>query len=200
MASLIEKIIRQRITEGVFYKQYLYGTNEATILPIMTAHIDYVGGTDSQGKPSPFLCCIYRLLEIEPSEEILLQVYLDQLGSKEFKYLTTAILVYIRLVMPPVRVYQLLEPYYVDYRKLRLRLRLPEFDPVSKLPIHYKLTHMDEVVDELLTNERVFNIFLPRMVPRSALLEKGLLGPRKFAIGANEHDGGDSSDFASDSE
>lgn len=197
-ASLVEKIVRDRIVEGVFYKQHLHGTNEATILPVIVTHVDYIGGTDSQGKPLPFLCCLLRLLEIGPSEKVVFDVYMDQLGSKEFKYLTALVLVYLRLVLLLARVYLVLEPFYLDYRKLRLRLKTPQFDPETHLPIHYKLTHIDELVDELLLKERVVDIHLPRLVPRTTLLERGEVEPRQFAVVPDDDLG--SSDFASDSE
>lgn len=197
-AQHVEKIVRDRIVDGVFYKQHLHGTNEATILPVIVAHVDYIGGTDSQGKPLPFLCCLLRLLEINPSEKVIFDVYMDQLGSKEFKYVTALVLVYIRLVLLPARVFQTLEPFYLDYRKLRLRLKTPQFDRQTQVPIHFKLTHIDELVDDLLTKERVFDIHLPRLVPRLTLLERGEVEPRQFAV--VPEDDLDSSDFASDSE
>jgi hypothetical protein len=55
-------------------------------------------------------------------------------------------------------VYQYLEPLYNDYRKVRLRHADGSFG----------LTHMDEVVDQLLNNEYLFDIALPRIPNRSA--------------------------------
>ena len=52
--------------------------------------------------------------------------------------------------------YQYLEPLYNDYRKVRLR----EADG------SFALTHMDEVVDQLLNNEYLFDIALPRIPNR----------------------------------
>ena len=66
---------------------------------------------------------------------------------------------YLRLVGRPLEVYQYLEPLYNDYRKLRLR----ESDG------SFALTHMDEVVDQLLNNEYLFDIALPRIPNRSEL-------------------------------
>ena len=65
---------------------------------------------------------------------------------------------YLRLVGRPVEVYQYLEPLYNDYRKVRLRHADGSFG----------LTHMDEVVDQLLNNEYLFDIALPRIPNRSA--------------------------------
>lgn len=64
----------------------------------------------------------------------------------------------LRLVGRPLEVYQYLEPLYNDYRKVRLRHADGNFE----------LTHMDEVVDQLLNNEYLFDIALPRIPNRSA--------------------------------
>lgn len=64
---------------------------------------------------------------------------------------------YLRLVGRPLEVYQYLEPLYNDYRKVRLRHANGNFG----------LSHMDEVVDQLLSNEYLFDIALPRIPNRS---------------------------------
>ena len=63
---------------------------------------------------------------------------------------------YLRLVGKPLEVYQYLEPLYNDYRKLRLRSADGSF----------ALAHMDEIVDELLRNDYLFDIALPRIPSR----------------------------------
>lgn len=183
-SHLIEPIIRHRIQDSIFYKQHLYLTNEATILPVITESVHYIAGTDSVGRPSPYLCCLLRLLELEPSQEIL-DAYITQLGYNEFKYLTALILHYVRLVFPSGYVYNQFDAYYEDYRKLRIKLKSPEFDSNS-MPIHYKLTYMDQWVDELVTQERVVDIILPRLVPRQLLVQKGEVQPRKYYVDEKE--------------
>jgi pre-mRNA-splicing factor 38 len=197
-AYLLEPIIRHRIQESVFYKQYLYLTNEATILPVIINHVKYIGGTDSFGKPSEFLCCVLRLLELDPSVDII-DVYRDQLGYNEFKYLTAVVLLYIRLCATSAEVYNKLDKYYQDYRKLRFKLKSPEFDS-HQMAINYKLTYIDEWVDELLLKDRVVDIKLPRLVPRQQLLEKQLVQPRQFNVDVDEESSGSGSDYESDSD
>ena len=65
---------------------------------------------------------------------------------------------YLRLVGKPLEVYQYLEPLYNDYRKLRLR----------NAEGHYSLMHMDEIIDEMLKQEYLFDVALPRIPSRSA--------------------------------
>lgn len=175
-AYLIEPIIRHRIQDSVFYKQYLYLTNEATILNVVTNNITYISGTDSIGRPSPFICCLLRLLELDPSQKIL-DVYLNQ---SEFKYLTALILLYYRMTINNELTYTTLESYYTDYRKLLLKLKNPEITSTSVN--HYTLTYIDEWVDFLLTKERLIDIMLPRLTPRYKLLESNLLKPRQYYI------------------
>ena len=63
---------------------------------------------------------------------------------------------YLRLVGRPLEVYQYLEPLYNDYRRVRLRTEEG----------HFTLTHVDELVDEMLRNEYLFDIALPRVPNR----------------------------------
>lgn len=63
---------------------------------------------------------------------------------------------YLRLIGKPLEVYQYLEPLYNDYRLVRLR----------SLEGHFQLTHVDEVIDEMLRNEYLFDIALPRIPNR----------------------------------
>lgn len=46
----------------------------------------------------------------------------------------------------------------------------------------YHLTFMDEFVDQLLHDERVCDIILPRLIKRETLEDNGELGPRKSRL------------------
>ncbi|KAI5951665.1 hypothetical protein KGF54_004740 [Candida jiufengensis] len=183
-SNLIEPIIRHRIQDSLFYKQYLYLTNESTILTIITKHINYIGGVDSIGRPSPFLQCLSRLLEIEPSFEII-RIYLNQLDFNEFKYLTCLTLLYIRLVYKSEEIYTIFDSYLKDYRKLKFKYKSPKLNEF-KQPIYFAIIYMDEFIDDLLNNDRVFDIILPRLIPRLSLVEKGLIAPRQYFVDEDE--------------
>ena len=62
----------------------------------------------------------------------------------------------MRLVGRPVEVYNYLEPLYNDYRKLRMQNQ----DGT------YALSHMDEVIDQMLHQDYLFDIALPRLPHR----------------------------------
>ena len=99
-----------------------------------------------------------------------------------------------------VDVYELLEPLLKDYRKLRLRnmcKRLVDtFDSCLIFPLAgYSLLFMDEFVYELLSEERVCDIIMPRLIKRQVLEENGDIGPRKSRLlaameGESEKDSG----------
>lgn len=197
-AYLMEPIMRHRIQDSIFYKQYLYLTNEATILPIIVSQVKYIGSTNANGKPSPFICCLLRLLELEPLREIM-EMCLDQLGTNEFKYLTALVMLYIRMVWASDEVINTLEPLYRDYRKLRVQLKSPIIDNgMTKL---YKLSYIDVWCDDLLNNERAVDIILPRMTLRHILLESGAVATRSYHVVVSHSESEDNSeDYESDSD
>jgi len=108
------------------------------------------------------------MLQIQPEESII-----DELiSNEEFKYVRALGMFYLRLTGRPADIYEKLEPMYNDYRKLKFRN-----------PTDWKLMYVDEFVDELLREERVCGIALPRLPKREMLEEAGYLdGPRKSAV------------------
>jgi pre-mRNA-splicing factor 38A len=154
---LVEKIIRERIYESLYWKEECFGLNAETVLD-KAVEVDSVGGTFANQRPVPFLCLLLKLLQIQPTTEIV-DAYIEQ---EDFKYLRVLGLFYYRLVEPAVAVYRKLEPYLADRRKVRIRISTGA----------YILTYVDEIVDELLTKDRVFDIILPRLTKR-AILEDG---------------------------
>lgn len=173
---LVETIIRHRIKDSIFYKQYLYLTNEQTILPVIIKHVKYIGGLDSNNRPSPFICCLLRLLEINPSSDII-NLYLTQL---EFKYLVCLALLFIRLTRSSQEIYSVFDNYWTNYSKLRTLLQTPEF--INGMPINYSVTYMDQFIDDLLRKQRVVDLILPRVEKRSKLVDSGLVADRVYHV------------------
>jgi PRP38 family. len=97
---------------------------------------------------------------------------------------------YIRMTFRAVDVYELLEPLLKDYRKLRVRNM--GTDDFASFPIFmflimftsagYSLTFMDEFVNSLLTEERICDLIMPRLIKRQVLEENGDIGPRKSRL------------------
>lgn len=165
---LIEKIIRERIQETVYWKQHCFGLNCATLCDRVVEDVLFIGGEYGGNlRVAPFLCLVFKLVLLQPEDEII-EYYLQQ---PDFKYLRAIAAMYIRLFYKPERVYTLLEPFLNDYRKLRIR----DNSGVG-------LTYMDVFIDDLLTKERVLSIALPRMISRQVLEDQDKLEPRESAI------------------
>lgn len=163
---LIEKIIRSRIYETKYWKESCSLLNSALVVQKAVDDLRYIGGVYGGNiKPTPFLCLALKLLQIQPKIEII-HLYIDQ---PDFKYLRALGAFYLRLVGNPAEVYAKLEPLYRDYRKLRIVDRAHNFCVI----------HMDELVDQFLRDERVFDVILPRLTKRIVLEENGQLKPYK---------------------
>lgn len=180
-ALLIEKILRERIFESLYWKEYCFGLTVATLCD-RAVELQYVGGTYANHRVTPFICVLFKLVLLQPRREIVME-YLNQ---QDFKYLRALAAFYIRLFYVSEEVYQLLEPFLGDYRKLRMR----SIQGVT-------LTYMDEFIDSLLTQERVCEIALPRMTKRIVLEDAGKLEP-KTSLVASESSSSDDSDSDSD--
>lgn len=176
---LMEKIIRDRILESQYYKELCFGLNAATLLD-RASELTYLGGTISATtKPTPFLCLLFKLLELQPPRNII-HAYLEQ-GGEEWKYLRCLAAFFVRLCYPAVEVYTTLEKYLGDFRKIRIRS-----------PAGWRLGFVDEFVDGLLTEERVCEIALPRMMTRAMLEDAEELEPRESLLGSEVESGGES--------
>ncbi|KAK9475738.1 Pre-mRNA-splicing factor 38 [Lipomyces japonicus] len=174
-AYLIEKIIRERIFEALYWKEQCFGLTAATICD-RAVELTYVGGQYGQQKPTPFLCLAFKLIQLQPERDIVL----EYLAAEDFKYLRALAAFYIRLTFPAADVYKLLEPLLADYHKLKLRNMNG-----------FQLTYMDEFIDSLLIEERVCDIALPRLPKRIVLEDNEVLEPRDSALGSELDDSDD---------
>lgn len=165
---LIEKVIRSRIWDSNYWKEHCFALNAVSIID-RAASLKYVGGTfGGHNQPSEFICLVLKLLQLGPEREIIL----EYLRAEDFKYLRALAAFYIRLTFDPVDVFETLEPMLEDYRKLRYR----------NLDGSYRLTTMDDFVDELLTEERVCEVQLPRLTLRKVLEETEGLPKRRSKL------------------
>ena len=128
-----------------------------------------VGGTfGGNNKPTRFLCLALKLLQIQPEEGIVEEF----LQNEDFKYVRALGAFYLRLTGRPAEIFELIEPLYNDFRKLRFRESTG-----------WTITHMDELAHELLTSERYCGIALPHLPKRDVLVNSGYLdGPRRSAL------------------
>lgn len=170
-AKIMEKAVMDRIVDSYFYKEQCFAVNEADIVDRVVEHVSFIAGTlGMEQKPSPFLCLAFKLLELGPSDEVI-QEYL-QYGGEKFKYLRALAVFYVRMTRASKEVYEMLEPFLADKRKLRRKKRAGT-----------SLTYMDEFVDELLTQERVCATSFKMLTKREILEELEVLEPRVSPLG-----------------
>lgn len=168
----------------------------------------YIGGVYGNQRPTEFLCLLLKLLQIQPEKEILLEYMqaeefksassIHQCPTTDFiyihRYLRALAVMYIRMTFRAVDVYELLEPLLKDYRKLRTR-HMGKVEPFWSSSLTetrsggYSLTFIDEFASELLTEDRVCDIILPRLQKRQILEENGQIGPRKSRLLSAMDDG-----------
>lgn len=176
--TLLDPTLRDRIIESYYWKESCFGLSCSTILD-RAVQLTCIGGTYGGGasqKPTPFLCLVLKLLQLMPEQDIL-DEYLTN-GGDEFKYLRALALVYVRLTSEDSKtVYEVLERYLDDKRKLRRRTREG-----------YRLTYIDEFVDDLLTKERVCGISLWKLPARQTLEDADVLEARTSPLGEEVDD------------
>lgn len=113
-------------------------------------------------KPTPFLCLILKMLQIQPEKDIIVEF----IKNEEFKYVRALGALYMRLTGSSLDCYKYLEPLFNDNRKLRIQNKQGVFE----------LIHMDEFIDILLRDERCCDVILPRIQKRYVLEENNELG------------------------
>jgi len=165
---LIEKIIRSRIYECRYWKEECFALT-AELLVDKALELKYVGGTTAAHvKPTPFLCLVCKMLQIQPEKDIVIEF----IKQDEFKYVRCLGAIYLRMTGNSLEVYEYLEPLLSDFRRIKMMNKMGAFE----------VTHIDEFCDLLLNEDRVCEIILPRIQKRSILEENGQLKPRWSAL------------------
>eukprot|EP01083_Nonionella_stella_P091521 255920_1 len=167
--NLIEYITRQRIYDSQYWKEHLFGCTAADVAEKAAIQLKAIGGSyGGNAKPTRFLSLVLKMLQIQPDDEIVYEL----IANENFKYVRALGAFYLRLTGRPADIYEKLEPLYHDSRKLKYRN-----------PMDWRLMHLDELIDELLTENRVCGIALPRLPNRDVLVDAGYLdGPRKSTV------------------
>lgn len=161
----LDKLIRTRIFASRYWKEECFALNAETLVD-KAVQLQYIGCTYSGSRrPTKFVCLLHKMLQMNIPKEIAVEF----LKTSDYKYLTALGLMYLRLTEKNqevsqllLQVYDLLEPFYNDNRKLRLRDSKGSFS----------IVYMDEFVDQLLNAEIVLDIVLPRIQRRQILEEQ----------------------------
>ncbi|CAL1269409.1 unnamed protein product [Larinioides sclopetarius] len=165
---LIEKIIRSRIYDARYWKEECFALS-AELLVDKAMELKHIGGVFGGNiKPTPFLCLVLKMLQIQPEKDIVIEF----IRQEDFKYVRALGAFYMRLVGTSLDCYKYLEPLYNDYRKLRFQNRQGQFE----------LVYMDEFIDQLLHEERLCDVILPRIQKRHILEVNNELEPRVSAL------------------
>ncbi|GJM99670.1 hypothetical protein PR202_ga16791 [Eleusine coracana subsp. coracana] len=166
--NLIEKIVRSKIYQSIYWKEQCFGLTAETLVD-KAMELDHTGGTyGGNRKPTPFLCLALKMLQIQPDKDIVVEF----IKNEDYKYVRVLGAFYLRLTGTVADVYQYLEPLYNDYRKIRHKLSDGKFT----------CTHVDEFIDELLTKDYSCDTALPRIQKRWVLEASGTLEPRRSAL------------------
>ncbi|KAI9733278.1 MAG: hypothetical protein M1834_003362 [Cirrosporium novae-zelandiae] len=166
-ATLFEKAVRDRITDSYYWKEQCFALNAATLCD-RAVELSFIGGTYGQQKPTPFLCLAFKLAQLTPEKEIIL----EYLHDENFKYLRALAAFYVRLTFEPAEIYKTLEPLLSDYRKLKRRTTSG-----------FSLTNIDQFIDDLLTKDRVCATSLWKLPQRQLLEDLDLLDERVSPLG-----------------
>eukprot|EP01079_Euglenida_sp_SAG-EU17-18_P002739 gene2739-3376_t len=162
--NLIEKIIRQRAYNSLYWKEQCFGL-DAEKLVDRAIELEYLGGIyGGLRKPTKFLCLVLKMLQIQPDKDIIVTF----IKNEDYKYVRMLGAFYMRLVGRHVDIYQYLEPLLNDYRRIRYRENSGKFH----------LTHVDEFVQDLLEKDMVCDIVLPQLMSRVQMEAADWLKPR----------------------
>jgi len=167
--NLVEYITRQRIYDSPYWKESCFGLTTTDVATRAATQLKAIGGMyGATSKPTRFMCLLLKLLQIQPDEDVVAEF----IHSEDFLYVRALGAFYIRMTGRPLDIYNLLEPCYRDYRRLRMRE-----------PKGWFVLGMDEWIEILLKKDRVCEIALPRLPKRIVLMDGGYLeGPRKSAM------------------
>ncbi|MEW5317765.1 MAG: hypothetical protein WDW38_009038 [Sanguina aurantia] len=162
--NLVEKILRTKVYQTVYWKESCFALTAETVIE-KAIELKSVGGTfGGTRRPTNFMCLVLKMLQIQPEKEIII----EYIKNETFKYVRVLGTFYMRLVGKPMEVYQYLEPLYNDYRKIRLQ----------SIEGAYVLSHVDELIDDMLRKDYLFDIALPRVPARLTLEKAAALDPR----------------------
>ncbi|XP_043277442.1 pre-mRNA-splicing factor 38 [Venturia canescens] len=177
---LVEKIIRSRIYDSKYWKEECFALT-AELLVDKAMELRFIGGVfGGNVKPTPFLCLILKMLQIQPEKDIIVEF----IKNEEFKYVRALGALYMRLTGTSLDCYKYLEPLFNDNRKLRHQNKQGQ----------YELIHMDEFIDNLLREERCCDVILPRIQKRHVLEENNELEAKISALEDDMDEGMESSE------
>ncbi|KAI4956508.1 hypothetical protein J4E91_000719 [Alternaria rosae] len=207
-ALLFEKGVRERITESYYWKEQCFGLNAATLCD-RAADLKFIGGTTGiTGKPTPFLCLAFKMLQLVPDKEIVLE-YLnfrddeedeaqDGKAKKEENGHTSededtakkALDLNAAGKLGDFKYLRCLAAFYIRlawepveiYKTLEPLLT--DYRKIKRrLKDAFTLTYVDQFIDDLLTKDRMCATSLWKLPSRANLEDLDMLEPRESPLG-----------------
>lgn len=206
-ATLFEKAVRDRITDSYYWKEQCFALNAATLCD-RAVELSHIGGTYGVGqKPTPFLCLAFKMLQLAPEKEVVLE-YLNFHDPENGEHENSG----SRMDEDNERDYEDMDPHERadaavlkstgDFKYLRalaafyIRLTFdaaevyktlePLLADYRKLKRRTKdgfvLTHVDQFVDDLLVKDRVCGTTLWKLPARRVLEDLDMLEERVSAL------------------
>ena len=207
----LEKGLRERIVESLYWKESCFGINEATLCDRATS-LAFCGGTYGiSGKPTPFACLMLKMLALGIEKDIILE-YLnyseededeepevengnkDEEGVKDEEERkngepTEASAKISELSKKPFKYLRLLAAWYIrltwkpaDIYKT-LEPLLTDFRKIKRRTKDgFILTQIDSIIDDLLVKDRIFGSALPKIPARDILVDLDLLEERESPL------------------
>lgn len=76
--NLVEKILRSKIYQNTFWKEQCFGLTAETLVD-KAMELDHLGGTHGGNrKPTPFMCLVMKMLQIQPEKDIVVEFIKNQ--------------------------------------------------------------------------------------------------------------------------
>ncbi|CAI6337651.1 unnamed protein product [Periconia digitata] len=208
-ALLFEKGVRERITESYYWKEQCFGLNAATLCD-RAADLKFIGGTTGiMGKPTPFLCLAFKLLQLVPEKEIILE-YLnfredddddeedqeDEMENDTSRSQNSNRDSDTKKEDPNAagklgswKYLRCLAAFYIRlaWEPVEIYNTLePLLTDYRKIKRRTKdgftLTYVDQFIDDLLTKDRICATSLWRLSPRTILEDLDMLEPRESPL------------------
>lgn len=101
--NLVEKILRSKIYQNTYWKEQCFGLTAETLVD-KAMELDHLGGTfGGNRKPTPFMCLVMKMLQIQPEKEIVIEF----IKNEDYKYLLwslTAVILNFEdsFIIPPI--------------------------------------------------------------------------------------------------
>lgn len=206
-ALLFEKGVRERITESYYWKEQCFGLNAATLCD-RAADLKFIGGTTGiTGKPTPFLCLAFKLLQLVPEKAIILE-YLNFRGDDEEEEEGDEIKkeetghtsedegddkkkedLNAAGKLGDFKYLRCLAAFYIRLAwepveiYQTLEPLLTDYRKIKRrLKDAFTLTHIDQFIDDLLTKDRICATSLWKLPSRANLEDLEMLDPRESPL------------------